>query len=184
MEIYKKISSGNLSRWSIFYFLSVFVIVNEVSLQEIVSVEGFIGGSAVLPCSSEEPLNTIQDIDLVRWRINKDQYVYDIIKSQVSVEEQDPQYRNRVESFPEEFKRGNFSIKLNDLQHTDAGEYQCYIFMKESVHKRVELSIKERPERQLPSEGTNPKPEMIVLFISLLCTGIIFSLTNSVTAGF
>ncbi|XP_026098594.1 CD276 antigen homolog [Carassius auratus] len=182
MEIYKTISSGNLSRWIIYFFLLVFVIVNEVSLQE--SVEGFIGGSAVLPCSSKEPPLTVQDIDLVRWRHNYDQNVYEIINGQDSVEEQDPVYRNRVESFPEEYLRGNFSIKLNNLQHTDAGEYTCYIFMKEQVFRIVELSIKERSERQLPSEGTNPKPEIIVMFISILCTGIIFSLTNSVTAGF
>uniref|UniRef100_A0A8C1XNL0 Ig-like domain-containing protein n=1 Tax=Cyprinus carpio TaxID=7962 RepID=A0A8C1XNL0_CYPCA len=103
------------------------------------TVEGFIGGSAVLNCSPEEPLITIQDIH-VRWRNNhKDQYVYDIIKGQVSVEEQDPEYRDRTESFPEEYLRGNFSIKLNNLQHTDAGLYKCYI-IEESVIKSVELS--------------------------------------------
>ncbi|XP_016388459.1 CD276 antigen homolog [Sinocyclocheilus rhinocerous] len=159
----------------------MFVIVNEVSLQE--PVVGFIGGSAVLPCSSKEPLHTIQDINQVRWRINNSQNVYEIIKGKVSVEGQDPEYRNRAESFPEEYLRGNFSIKLNNLQHTDAGKYQCYI-IEESVLWSVQLLIEERPERQLPNEGTKPKPEMIVMFISILCIGIIFSLVNSATAYF
>ncbi|KTF84128.1 hypothetical protein cypCar_00037973 [Cyprinus carpio] len=135
MEIYKRISSGNLSRWSIFYFLPVFVIVNEVSLQE--TVVGFTGDSAVLNCSSKER----QDIDVL-WTFNYTQIVFDIIDGQVSVEGQDPQYKNRVESFPEEYLRGNFSIKLNNLQHTDAGNYTCYIVKKESVIKSVELFIK------------------------------------------
>uniref|UniRef100_A0A673IR00 CD276 antigen homolog n=1 Tax=Sinocyclocheilus rhinocerous TaxID=307959 RepID=A0A673IR00_9TELE len=152
-----------------------------VSLQE--PVVGFIGGSAVLPCSSKEPLHTIQDINQVRWRINNSQNVYEIIKGKVSVEGQDPEYRNRAESFPEEYLRGNFSIKLNNLQHTDAGKYQCYI-IEESVLWSVQLLIEERPERQLPNEGTKPKPEMIVMFISILCIGIIFSLVNSATASF
>uniref|UniRef100_A0A673IGN3 CD276 antigen homolog n=1 Tax=Sinocyclocheilus rhinocerous TaxID=307959 RepID=A0A673IGN3_9TELE len=152
-----------------------------VSLQE--PVVGFIGGSAVLPCSSKEPLHTIQDINQVRWRINNSQNVYEIIKGKVSVEGQDPEYRNRAESFPEEYLRGNFSIKLNNLQHTDAGKYQCYI-IEESVLWSVQLLIEERPERQLPNEGTKPKPEMIVMFISILCIGIIFSLVNSATAYF
>uniref|UniRef100_A0A8C2HPI0 Ig-like domain-containing protein n=1 Tax=Cyprinus carpio TaxID=7962 RepID=A0A8C2HPI0_CYPCA len=181
MEIYKRISSGNLIRWSIFYFLPVFVTASEVSLQE--TVEGFIGGSAVLNCSSEESLITIQHIRVL-WRNKYSLNVYEIINGNGSVEEQDQQYKNRVESFPEEYKRGNFSIKLYNLQHTDAGEYSCYIIMKESVLRIVELLIKERPERQLPSEGTNPKPEMIVMFVSILCTGIIFSLSNSATACF
>uniref|UniRef100_A0A673IK13 CD276 antigen homolog n=1 Tax=Sinocyclocheilus rhinocerous TaxID=307959 RepID=A0A673IK13_9TELE len=153
----------------------------QVSLQE--PVVGFIGGSAVLPCSSKEPLHTIQDINQVRWRINNSQNVYEIIKGKVSVEGQDPEYRNRAESFPEEYLRGNFSIKLNNLQHTDAGKYQCYI-IEESVLWSVQLLIEERPERQLPNEGTKPKPEMIVMFISILCIGIIFSLVNSATAYF
>ncbi|KAI2650246.1 hypothetical protein H4Q32_000191 [Labeo rohita] len=105
-------------------------MANEVSLQE--TVEGFIGGSAVLPCSSKESLNTTQNIH-VRWRINNSQNVYEIIKGKVSVENQDPQYKNRTESFPEEYIRGNFSLKFNNLQHTDAGEYQCYI-MEKSVN--------------------------------------------------
>uniref|UniRef100_A0A8C1R2M5 Ig-like domain-containing protein n=1 Tax=Cyprinus carpio TaxID=7962 RepID=A0A8C1R2M5_CYPCA len=144
MEIYKRISSGNLIRWSIFYFLPVFVTASEVSLQE--TVEGFIGGSAVLPCSPEEPPITIQDIH-VRWKIKYMQNVYEIINGQVSVEEQDQQYKNRVESFPEEYLRGNFSIKLYNLQHTDAGEYTCYIFMKnKSEDRSVELLIKEKSD--------------------------------------
>ncbi|XP_026099781.1 CD276 antigen homolog isoform X2 [Carassius auratus] len=164
-------------RYSQLCFLPVFLFINGVSLQE--SVEGFIGGSAVLPCSSEESTLTVQDIELVLWRRNYDQNVYEIINGQVSVEGQDPVYRNRVESFPEEYLRGNFSIKLNNLQNTDAGEYWCYIFMKEQVFRIVELSIKERPERQLPSEGTKPRPEMTVLIISALFIGIISSLAVS-----
>ncbi|KTF75851.1 hypothetical protein cypCar_00046113 [Cyprinus carpio] len=180
MEIYKRISSGNLIRWSIFFFLPVFVTASEVSLQE--TVEGFIGGSAVLPCSSEKPPITIQDIT-VRWRNKYDKIVYEIIDGQVSVEEQDQQYKNRVESFPEEYKRGDFSIKLYNLQHTDAGLYGCYIFMKKEsvVFRSVELLIKEKSEKQIPSEGTKPRPEMTVMIISILFIGIISSLANSVT---
>uniref|UniRef100_A0A673HL68 Ig-like domain-containing protein n=1 Tax=Sinocyclocheilus rhinocerous TaxID=307959 RepID=A0A673HL68_9TELE len=136
-----------------------------LSLQE--TVVGFIGGSAVLPCSSKDPPHTIQGIG-VYWR-HSSQNVYGIIYGKVSVEGQDPEYRNRTESFPEEYMRGNFSIKLNNLQHTDAGEYKCYI-IEESVVWRV---------KPIPSEGTKPKPEMIVMIISVLFIGIIFSLAVS-----
>uniref|UniRef100_A0A8C1R3R1 Ig-like domain-containing protein n=1 Tax=Cyprinus carpio TaxID=7962 RepID=A0A8C1R3R1_CYPCA len=157
-----------------FYFFHNFSLFS-VSLQE--TVEGFIGGSAVLPCSSEKPPITIQDIT-VRWRNKYDKIVYEIIDGQVSVEEQDQQYKNRVESFPEEYKRGDFSIKLYNLQHTDAGLYGCYIFMKKEsvVFRSVELLIK---EKQIPSEGTKPRPEMTVMIISILFIGIISSLAVS-----
>ncbi|RXN12155.1 CD276 antigen-like protein [Labeo rohita] len=115
-------------------------MADEVSLQE--TVVGFIGGSAVLPCSSKEPPLTIQGID-VRWR-HSGQSVYDIINVNGSVEEQKHEYNNRAETFPEEYKTGNFSLKLNNLQHTDAGEYKCYI-MESEVHLLwiVELLIKD-----------------------------------------
>uniref|UniRef100_A0A8C1N3J1 Ig-like domain-containing protein n=1 Tax=Cyprinus carpio TaxID=7962 RepID=A0A8C1N3J1_CYPCA len=144
-----------------------------VSLQQ--TVVGFIGGSAVLPCSSKDLPHTIQSIG-VYWR-HSGQNVYGIIYGKVSVKGQHPEYRNRTESFPEEYLRGNFSIKLNNLQHTDAGEYKCYI-IKESFVQIVKLLIKEKPERPT-SEGTKPRPEMTVM-ISILYTGIIFSLTVTV----
>ncbi|XP_052446890.1 V-set domain-containing T-cell activation inhibitor 1 isoform X4 [Carassius gibelio] len=169
-----------MCRWWLFYFLPLCLLTSEVSLQE--TVEGFIGGSAVLPCSSEEPLNTVQDIGLVRWT-HRGNNVYIIINGQVSVEEQDPEYKNRVESFPEEYLRGNFSIKLNNLQYTDAGLYKCFISEK-YVIRSVELFTQEREAMQIPNEGTKPRPDVIAMIIYVLCIGMIFSLVNSVTACF
>ncbi|RXN10606.1 CD276 antigen-like protein [Labeo rohita] len=113
-------------------------MANEVSLQE--TVVGFIGGSVVLPCFSKKPPLTIQDITVL-WRDKYDLKVYDIINSKVSVEGQNQEYNNRAETFPEEYKTGNFSLKLNNLQHTDAGKYQCYIISEESDDWIVKLLI-------------------------------------------
>ncbi|KTF85927.1 hypothetical protein cypCar_00035450 [Cyprinus carpio] len=94
--------------------------LNAVCLQ--VTLEAFIGGSVVLPCSSTK----LQDID-VSWRHNGSKIVFDIIPHSTSPVTQDPEYKNRIETFPQEYLKGNFSIKLNNLQHTDAGQYICYI---------------------------------------------------------
>ncbi len=99
---------------------------------------GFIGGSVVLPCSASEPQLTTEYI-IVNWRYGDRLIVHAIINGKDSVEEQDPQYRNRAESFPGEYMRENLSIKLNNLQHTDAGKYQCYIIKESTI---VELHIK------------------------------------------
>uniref|UniRef100_A0A8C1R5S6 Ig-like domain-containing protein n=1 Tax=Cyprinus carpio TaxID=7962 RepID=A0A8C1R5S6_CYPCA len=96
------------------------VCVISVCLQ--VTVEGFIGGSVVLPCSSAEHDHKLQDID-VSWRHNGSKIVFDIIPHKL----QDQEYKNRAETFPEEYQKGNFSIKLNNLQHTDAGNFNCLI---------------------------------------------------------
>ncbi|RXN19315.1 transposase domain-containing protein [Labeo rohita] len=88
-----------------------------------VTVEGVIGGSVVLPCSSAE---RDQDTD-EHWRHNNSKTVYDITEGKDSIDQQDPRYKNRAATFPDEHQRGNFSIKLNNLQHTDAGEFSCFI---------------------------------------------------------
>ncbi|XP_067254870.1 V-set domain-containing T-cell activation inhibitor 1-like [Chanodichthys erythropterus] len=128
--------------WSIsFSFICVFaVLINKVSLQE--RVEAVIGGSVVLPCSSTEHDHKLQDID-VHWRHNDSKNVYDIIKGQDSLVLQDQRYKNRTETFPDEYLRGNFSIKIYNFTHDDAGEFSCLI-THSSEQKTVQLIINEK----------------------------------------
>ncbi|KAL0150675.1 hypothetical protein M9458_053979, partial [Cirrhinus mrigala] len=91
-----------------------------------VTVEAVVGGSVILPCSSAEHDLKPQDIN-VHWRQNGSIYVYDIIKGKDSVVDQDPRYKIRTKTFPEEYVRRNFSIKLTGLTHADAGTYICHI---------------------------------------------------------
>ncbi|KAI2644272.1 hypothetical protein H4Q32_031143 [Labeo rohita] len=116
------------------------MLINKVCLQ--VTVEAVIGGSVVLPCSSAKDDHKFQDTD-VHWRHNDSEIVYDIIKGQVSVVLQDRQYKNRVETFPDEYERRNFSIMLINLIHTDAGEFSCFItHSSDSNQETVQLIIK------------------------------------------
>ncbi|XP_059424785.1 uncharacterized protein LOC132159269 [Carassius carassius] len=157
--------------------------VQGVSLQ----VTGDLGGSVLLACSSAEP---DQDTE-VHWRQNGNKNVFDIIKGTESVEQQDPRYKNRVESFPEEYVRGNFSIKLNKLQVIDAGRYTCFI-SHSSEHKTVELIIKESTAEngtksaatdnvtKLPTE--EPKTD-VVTPLTLIWVSIIVVLLVMLIAG-
>lgn len=123
-----------------FYFICVSaLLIHKVSLQ--VTVDGFIGGSVLLPCSSSKLDHKLQDMN-VFWRHNGSKNVFDIINGLDSVEQQNPRYMNRVRPFSEEYVRGNFSIRLTDLNHADAGKYNCLI-AHSSEHKTVELIIKE-----------------------------------------
>ncbi|XP_050959653.1 CD276 antigen homolog isoform X2 [Labeo rohita] len=109
----------------------------------LINKESVIGGSVVLPCSSNQHDLKLQDTD-VHWRDKTDTIVYSIIKGNHSVEGQGPQYKNRAETFPDEYLRGNFSIKLTALTHADAGKYICYITNpSDSQKETVELIIKE-----------------------------------------
>ncbi len=114
------------------------VCIISVCLQ--VTVKGVIGGSVALPCSSAQHDHELQDID-VYWVYSGSTNVFDIIKGKDSVEGQDSLYKNRAKTFhSDEYLRGNFSLKLLNLQLTDGGKYTCFI-SHSSEHKTVELII-------------------------------------------
>ncbi|XP_052445861.1 CD276 antigen homolog [Carassius gibelio] len=151
-----------------FCFIIVFaVLINKVSLQLTVevTVEGFIGGSVLLPCSSTQHDLKLQDTD-VFWRNKDKENICDLIKGTESLESQDPRYKNRVQTFPDEYKRGNFSIKLSDLTHADAGEFNCFITPSDE-QETVQLIIKSGPTPPPPpTESTdqeNHGPETQIL---------------------
>uniref|UniRef100_A0A4W4HF48 Ig-like domain-containing protein n=1 Tax=Electrophorus electricus TaxID=8005 RepID=A0A4W4HF48_ELEEL len=75
------------------------------------------------------------------WRYEDSKTVFDIMRGRVSLEEQDAVYRGRVDSFPEEYTKGNFSIRLRDVKLSDAGMYSCFI-PHVSEQTIVELIVK------------------------------------------
>lgn len=100
-----------------------------VSLQEMSSVlpvSAVIGGSAILPCLSSKDDLEIKDID-VHWRHNDSLKVYDIIGGETLTEHPYLSYENRTESFPEQYVKGRFHLKITNLTYSDAGEYTCFI---------------------------------------------------------
>ncbi|KAI2644365.1 ICOS ligand [Labeo rohita] len=97
-----------------------------LTIFSIVTVEGVIGGSVVLPCSSTEHDFKLQEVD-VSWRHNGSKRVCDLTPHSNLLETHDQRYKNRTVTFPEEYDRRNFSIKLTGLTYADAGKYICLI---------------------------------------------------------
>lgn len=137
------------------------------------TVVGFVGNSVIIPCSSGIPVLAAEDIT-VRWRYNNNLKLYDIIKGKDSVVEQSPAFKNRAETFPKEYLKGNLSLKLNNLQYRDRGKYTCYL-IEESIQRSVELIVEDRPVRERINRGTSPRPEVTVI-ISILCIALTFLL--------
>ncbi|XP_043078363.1 sodium channel subunit beta-4-like [Puntigrus tetrazona] len=143
-------------------------LLNKVSLQ--VTVEAVIGGSVLLTCTSAAR-HKLQDTE-VHWRHNGSRIVFDIIKGEDSLEKQHQWYKNRAETFPEEYMRRNFSIKLNDLSHADAGKYICYIKPSDE-QETVKLILKDRENEKeeyagAVSVGTPSHCVYIALFTVLI----------------
>ncbi|KAK2907175.1 hypothetical protein Q8A67_006160 [Cirrhinus molitorella] len=137
------------------------VLLNKACLQ--ITVEGSVGGSAVLPCSSTGDGLKKEDIT-VYWRHNSSQNVYDIIEGKGSVEKQDSAYKNRAETFPNEYMKGNFSLKLNNLQYNDAGKYVCYI-TKAYQNPSMQLLVKDGGTHGAATRGKRTVPFLILLHI-------------------
>uniref|UniRef100_A0A671TCT5 Ig-like domain-containing protein n=1 Tax=Sinocyclocheilus anshuiensis TaxID=1608454 RepID=A0A671TCT5_9TELE len=150
-----------------------------------VTVEGFIGGSVVLPCSSTEHDLKLQEVD-VSWRHNGSKNVCDLIPHSNSIETQDPRYRNRAETFPQEYERRNFSIKLSGLTHADAGKYICLITPSDE-QETVELIINEKENKTIDQEiQEETRPDsvekswlwilvvILIIILSILVIVIIF----------
>nr|XP_055074609.1 CD276 antigen homolog [Misgurnus anguillicaudatus] len=106
-------------------------------------VEGVTGGFVILPCptNSTDELKT-EDIT-VHWRHNDVKIVCDIINGEYSGSDQDPKYKSRAETFPNEYKKGNFSLKLTNLTRADGGDYQCFIIEPTSKLVAIQLIVNE-----------------------------------------
>ncbi|KAA0712412.1 hypothetical protein E1301_Tti023106 [Triplophysa tibetana] len=93
--------------------------VHAVSLE--VTFKTSVGESVILPCSYTEDKD---QVNKVFWRHNDNIAVYEFSPvtnspgSKVNI---------RAESFPKEYKNGNYSIKIKELKKADAGEYSCFI---------------------------------------------------------
>ncbi|XP_056304152.1 uncharacterized protein LOC130216279 [Danio aesculapii] len=131
------------------------VLIKKASLQT--SVNEVIGGSVVLQFSSTKHFLQLQDSN-IHWRHNDCEIVWDIIKGVDSVQDQNQRYKNRVESFPDQYNSGNGSIKINKLQYSDAGIYTCFITCTNySIIETVQLTVNESrsnpPENQVKDTG-------------------------------
>ncbi|XP_046696638.1 V-set domain-containing T-cell activation inhibitor 1-like isoform X2 [Silurus meridionalis] len=107
--------------------------------KESITVEVVQGDSVILPCSAG---GNEKDIF---WRHNNTKTVYDIIESKEDFDDQDAAFRGRVEGFPSKFTEGNYSIRLKNVIHSDAGNYSCHIPNTKTVH--VELRLRVYPKR-------------------------------------
>ncbi|XP_073721744.1 ICOS ligand-like [Misgurnus anguillicaudatus] len=151
------------------------LLINKVSLQDVNVAEGVTGGSVVLPCATNQTEHKLSGL-FVQWRHNDSLNVCDIIEGTCSLQHQDFTYKNRAETFPTEYKKGNFSIKLNNLTQTDAGGYWCYILhLDDQVILITQLTIKVHTDEQTKEENGNQARERLlwiifaVLGVFMLC---------------
>jgi len=99
------------------------VVLGSFSSPVVTAVSGFIGDSVILSCSIPE---SKLEGAAVHWRDDQGKNVFDIFVI-TTAEYQAEKYKNRVETFPDEQKKGNVSIRLIGLQKTDEGMFTCTV---------------------------------------------------------
>ncbi|XP_042610542.1 uncharacterized protein LOC122144007 [Cyprinus carpio] len=129
--------------WCIIIIISVFLlyVTGSFSAPVRVTVEGFVGDFAFFPCSiPESALQGKTEEFEVFWRDDEGKKVCDITGGNRICK--DPKYKDRVETFPEEYKKGNFSIKQNNIQKNNETKYICHITGPSQNHTITELHVK------------------------------------------
>lgn len=132
------------------WFILFLHLIDKVSLQDPAEIIGGVGGSVILPCSYKERVLNTEEIN-VFWRYNNSVVVFDIEKGNSSTKEQDAMFKDRIDSFPSDYKKGNFSIRLKHLSFTSIGEFSCFI---QNVDKEYKLSLQVRAPSPTTSVST------------------------------
>ncbi|KAK7137230.1 hypothetical protein R3I93_017339 [Phoxinus phoxinus] len=145
---------------SVLLVCNFILVLTEASVEETVQV--FIGDYVVLPCHSPRKPTLLT----AHWRYEDSKNVYDIQDGVGSTKEQEPVYKSRTESFPAEYSKGNFSLKLRKLQNIDAGSFCCFLPEFNSLQRCTVLQVKEKPrgiqEKPDSTRGIKSKAERIV----------------------
>ncbi|XP_070786591.1 V-set domain-containing T-cell activation inhibitor 1-like [Enoplosus armatus] len=166
---------GGLTRFG--EFLLWMLLVCRVSCQ--VKVQGFVGDTVLLPCfyNEDDPLpKTVS----VFWRDKDDSNVLDIIQNVPDLSTQNQKFRGRVLSFLDQYKEGNFSIVLNNVQRSDSSPYECHIpevDFEQHVSltvsgRRVEVAAATPPG---PSGGAAVTPHPLLLILLSVPLSLSFS---------
>ncbi|TFJ95728.1 histone H3 [Platysternon megacephalum] len=139
-------------------------------------VIGVNGEDAILPCylsSPRVPLSTA-----VHWTLARPLESIEVTCSNggTQTERQGEGYQGRTEFFTSQLSKGNFSLKLKNIQVTDKGKYACQVDVSDwHGDAYIELDVT-APYRILPS---NPVIGVIGADIILPCQLSVTKLTGS-----
>ncbi|CAL8288347.1 unnamed protein product [Lota lota] len=105
-------------------FLILFVSANSALSLETVAVRS--GQDVLLPCLCDADPPPGPGVS-VFWRGPDDAHLYDIMAGRADSASQDGRFRGRVDSFPERYAAGNFSVLLRAARPADTARYACHI---------------------------------------------------------
>ncbi|KAK1784525.1 hypothetical protein P4O66_022630, partial [Electrophorus voltai] len=124
-------------------------ILIEIKMSEYLTVSGghvvsvYAGEDTTMNCSvhSHIPPEELEEVSWKKRKTDEDMVVLQFVNGQTVPESIHEAYRDRVELFSrEEIHKGNFSLRLKNVQIEDKGFYICEVFHEDlSANTRVEV---------------------------------------------
>uniref|UniRef100_A0A668RVD6 Uncharacterized protein n=1 Tax=Oreochromis aureus TaxID=47969 RepID=A0A668RVD6_OREAU len=109
--------------WTLALFAAINTVTSVGATSTPKTYVGYKDDWILLPCVSLEPAAS-ESLNIF-WRDKDDKVVLDVINGKT--DKIDPFFTNRVVSFPDEYKKGNFSIVIRQLKFLDTGPYDCEV---------------------------------------------------------
>ncbi|XP_066577951.1 butyrophilin subfamily 1 member A1-like isoform X2 [Amia ocellicauda] len=130
------------------------------------------GEDTVLPCYLS-PNISAEDMEIRWFTEDPSAPVCLFWYSRYDFDKQIPSYKGRAELFPEEFRKGNVSLRLKDVRGSDDGLYKCLVESADSYEEAlIDVVVRGQPSVSLHSEGgqtrlefrSDPYPEPAVIW--------------------
>ncbi|XP_054881699.1 polymeric immunoglobulin receptor-like isoform X2 [Poeciliopsis prolifica] len=117
--------------------LNVFVPV-QVQVVGHDPIHAKVGDDVILPCHLKPPFDVSKLT--MEWRF-KGQIIHVQRNRAKDYEILDPKYRDRTFMFPDEFKKGNISLKLTKVTKEDEGNYICFVPKLQSQVRKGNVTL-------------------------------------------
>ncbi|TRY93799.1 hypothetical protein DNTS_012175 [Danionella cerebrum] len=132
-------------------FLVHLLLTGKVFMQVSTEISA-VGESVILPCLQ-------QDLDTnVFWRHKGSAKVINIMKGKEVTEGQSEIFKDRIQTFPSEYSKGNYSIKLSDVEYAHEGTYSCFI-VESNTEKKIDLVVNEKTVRPTKTATMEKSPQ-------------------------
>lgn len=105
-------------------FLSAVTVCQGKSWDTIIS--GEIGKTVTLPCSLTAVLKERQEHLVIYWQTKDEDVVHEFSKGKEDLQHLDEAYKNRTRIFLDQLEKGNLSLQIAPVRHTDDNVYICY----------------------------------------------------------
>ncbi|XP_054912073.1 CD276 antigen-like [Poeciliopsis prolifica] len=126
-----------------------------------------VGDDVILPCHLEPPFDVNKLT--IEWKL-KGQKIHVHHSRAKDNEISDPEYHDRTFMFPDEFEKGNISLKLTKVTEEDEGNYICFVpSLERQVRKgNVTLILDKNGSQSNLTDTRGTDPGVIVGIIGAL----------------